>query len=82
MPRIMTNHTIFTLSQYGICCFSLQFMTSIVSEIVCITFFNDYFKIERKIRIPAPCLFYPGFVCIVCGVSCSSFLDKLMQIYC
>ena len=24
--------------------------------------FNDFFKIERKIRIPAPCFFYPGSV--------------------
>ena len=37
--------------------FSLQFMIIIVSEIV-----NDFFKIERKNRIPAPCFFYPGSV--------------------
>ena len=24
--------------------------------------FNDFFKIKRKIRIPAPCFFDPGFV--------------------
>ena len=56
--------------QFRLSHFSLHFMISISSQIIC----NDFFKIERKIRIPAPCFFlsrFRGLVCNVCHVSWS-----------